>query len=226
MKVVFSGLGVTEASGKLGNDVTARTRHGFYTRTKGLPNFAGTGYQTAWNTILTTVTQAWGNLTASQIDAWNLRTYSIRRTRYLPSQHPCTGQRAFIHFNAIATYCGKPINTDPVTPPLLLPTTATAASYDTSSARLFIDQVAEDNGKQILLWATPGLPPGRRYWKNRIRLLASTFITGPGTQSFAPEYSARFATPNPGDFLVAIMVPVDQVTGTTGPPQLLPIVAT
>lgn len=226
VKVTFSGLGVVEASGKLGDDVTARNRHGFYTRTKGKANFTGTAFQLAWNGYLTAGNTAWSALTPAQIDAWNRTPYTIRRTRYLPSQSACSGQRAFLHFYMMRAYCGAPPPTDPVTPSLLTPTAATSAAFDTGTNTFTLQAGSGDNLKSVLLWATPGLPPGSRYWKKAIRLLSLETLHTPGPDDFSASYLSRFSAPAPGDFIAVVLVPIDKNVGNTGAPQLLTLNAT
>lgn len=114
-KIKFSGIGVTEMSGKWGTDVVARNTAGFYLR----PNTAAvqpdTTYQAAIRTRMTEVSQEWRTLTQTQMDEWEAAsasdywTWAVRiEKRFRPS-----GQQLFCKVNLNTYLFNFPITVPP-----------------------------------------------------------------------------------------------------------------
>lgn len=218
MKTQWSGFGITAGSGKLGGDVAARNRAGPYLRVVGPTVNPSTSYQVAWRTRLTTYTQMWPTLTANQIDAWNRTRRHIPRSRFLPSEAPCTGQKLFIRVNSWRDYYGIGALVDPVEPVQVTPATWAVNLFKADLSKLIIDVVTPSNYTTVAVWITPLLSPGIRFFRPYYRLIAIADTSGGPDISLDVPYSARFSPGSVGDAYSIILVPIDPLTASFGPP--------
>lgn len=218
VKVQWSGIGIVEGSGKVGDEVAARNRHGAYMRAKGAPNFPGTSYQVNWNGYLTTATQLYPTLTADEVTSWQQVSRHIPRVRFLRSDAPCTGQRLFMRVNMWLQFFGAAtVNTPPVP---VIPVSGPAFTFTPSTVGPSLT-FANDNpsgSSRFVVWATPPITSSIRYVRNRLRLLGSYNVPATTSIDLYSEYVARFPVPSAGEETVFLVLPVDQASVTFGSP--------
>lgn len=127
MKIKWSAIGITNASGTSGGTTFAHNRGGAYARRWAKPVNAQTSRQTAMRSLWGAVAQTWGQLTQEEVNAWNAAGENVTVTDGFGSSHNMTGNTYFMRVNQNRTHgMGQPITRVPL-PLVALPN----ASFDT-----------------------------------------------------------------------------------------------
>lgn len=122
MKIKWSAIGITNASGTSGGTTFAHNRGGAYARRWAKPVNAQTGRQTAMRSLWGAVAQTWGQLTQEEVNAWNSAGENVTVTDGFGSSHNMTGNTYFMRVNQNRTHgMGLPITRSPL-PLVALPT--------------------------------------------------------------------------------------------------------
>lgn len=115
MKIKWSAIGITNASGTSGGTTFAHNRGGAYARRWAKPVNAQTSRQTAMRSLWGAVAQTWGQLNESEVSAWNAAGENIQVTDGFGSSHNMTGNTYFMRVNQNRTHgMGLPITRTPL----------------------------------------------------------------------------------------------------------------
>lgn len=127
MKIKWSAIGITNASGTSGGTTFAHNRGGAYARRWAKPVNAQTSRQTAMRSLWGAVAQMWGQLSQEEVNAWNSAGENVTVTDGFGNSHNMTGNTYFMRVNQNRTHgMGLPISRIPL-PLVALPN----ASFDT-----------------------------------------------------------------------------------------------
>lgn len=115
MKIKWSAIGITNASGTSGGTTFAHNRGGAYARRWAKPVNAQTGRQTAMRSLWGAVAQTWGQLSQEEVNAWNSAGENIQVTDGFGNSHNMTGNTYFMRVNQNRTHgMGLPITRTPL----------------------------------------------------------------------------------------------------------------
>lgn len=115
MKIKWSAIGITNASGTSGGTTFAHNRGGAYARRWAKPVNAQTGRQTAMRSLWGAVAQTWGQLSQEEVNAWNSAGENIQVTDGFGNSHNMTGNTYFMRVNQNRTHgMGLPITRIPI----------------------------------------------------------------------------------------------------------------
>ena len=132
MKIKWSAIGITNASGTSGGTTFAHNRGGAYARRWAKPVNAQTSRQTAMRSLWGAVAQMWGQLSQEEVNAWNAAGENVTVTDGFGNSHIMTGNTYFMRVNQNRTHgMGMPITRIPL-PLVALPN----ASFDTETIDL------------------------------------------------------------------------------------------
>lgn len=115
MKIKWSAIGITNASGTSGGTTFAHNRGGAYARRWAKPVNAQTSRQTAMRSLWGAVAQTWGQLDQEEVNAWNSAGENVTVTDGFGSSHNMTGNTYFMRVNQNRTHgMGLPITRTPI----------------------------------------------------------------------------------------------------------------
>lgn len=217
--IQFSGIGVTNARGKLGGTVFSANRGGSYLRNKGIPLNPQTGDQTTARNRLTNYSQNWRALTAAQRDDWNAMTANYTYTNSLGQPYTLSGQELYIALNAGLTASGASAITTPLLPAGVEPmeTGSGAAAAGAQTFTLTFTPTPVPANTKWMVYATPGLSPGKTFVKNRLRLITSLAAATATGASIAAAYIAKYGSvPAAGSLVSLLIIPINTNTGQQG----------
>lgn len=218
MKLKWSGFGATDGRGKINGHVASKNRSGAYARTKVTPVNPQTSFQLAARALLTAFSQAWRALTQAQRDAWNSAVGSFAKTDVFGDLRNPTGKNLYTALNTNLSNAGQATISDPPVPAGAGQVTAGALVMTNGGAKT-IAHTDDTSGHTILVWATPGVSPGKSFVKNDYRFL-TTFAGGASSPAnIATAYEARFGDPAVGLKVAVKLVSVNNTTGEMGTPS-------
>ena len=198
-KIKYSGL-VSEMRGKLNGGVLSRNRGGAYVRNKVTPLNPQTDAQVNVRNFFTTNSKAWRGLLQSVRNAWNSAVSGFISTDIFGDGLTPSGANLYQRINTNLLNINESVLTNPPTPaavPSFLTFSVAIDHSDGTAFLSFTDPIAVT--EKVLLYATPGLSPGKAFAKNNFRLIGvldNSFETGDDAASL---YIAKFgAIPAPG----------------------------
>lgn len=203
---------MVDGRGKLGGQVASKNRSGAYVRTKVTPTNPQTAHQANARNLLTSVSQAWRALTQAEITAWNNAVDLFAKTNIFGNKVQPSGKNLHQALNTNLALIGQSAITSPPAPAGAGQVVAGTA-VATNGGAYSIAHTEDTAGHTIEVWATPGVPKGIGFIKNRFRLI-STFVGG----SVSPEvvttaYTARFGEAAVGSNVSFRLVSVNNTTG-------------
>lgn len=186
---------MTDARGKLGGQVFSKNRGGAYVRTKVTPTNARTVAQQASRSILGVLSIGWNALTPTAVKAWNEAVNDWKSTDVFGDLKTPSGKNLYIQLNknliqsnqvALALPPGK------VEVPVF---TGTAVDVDIDGIEITIQGLSSVPVDTVLqVWATPALPNGVSYVKNRLRVIGYMPAGAIDTLLLFNDYEAKFGT--------------------------------
>lgn len=192
-KIKF-GMMMTDARGKLGGQVFSKNRAGAYIRTKVTPSNPQTSAQAQVRSNLGTLSASWNNLTAEQIAGWNGAVNDWQTTDIFGDIKKPTGKNLFVKLglNCLNNYL--PVN-ESVPQKMELPALNEAyATLNATTGILSILELPEFVGGRYQLEATPPVPLGVSFVKNRFRYIDSLEQSTAGTQVVTSNYVSKFGS--------------------------------
>lgn len=218
MKVKWSGIGAVEGRGKLNGSVASRNRAGSYFRVKVSGVNPQTSFQQAARNLLTSFSQGWRSLTQAQRDAWDAAVSDFARTDIFGDLRNPTGKNLYSRLNVNLANAGQTAITDPPLPAGGGQVVAGAVVMTNGGAKT-VAHTEDTAGHTVLVFATPGVSPGKSFLKNDYRLI-STFTGGAASPAdIAAAYQARFGEPTVGTKVGVRLVSVNDTTGETSVPS-------
>lgn len=112
MKIKWSGLGMTDGSGKIGGNVAGKNRFGSYLRRKGQVLNPQTVAQQAVRMVFGALSQAWRDLTSAQRAAWRALTEFATVFDQFGDTIKLTGAQLYIKLNTNLALVGVAANDD------------------------------------------------------------------------------------------------------------------
>lgn len=214
MKVKWSGIGAVEGRGKINGSVASRNRAGAYFRVKVSGVNPQTSFQQASRNLLTSFSQAWRSLTQAQRNAWDAAVADFARTDIFGDLRNPTGKNLYSGLNVNLANAGQTAITDPPLPAGGGQVMAGAVVMTNGGAKT-VAHTEDTAGHTVLVFATPGVSPGKSFLKNDYRLI-STFTGGAASPAnIATAYQARFGEPAVGTKVGVRLVSVNDNTGET-----------
>jgi hypothetical protein len=219
MKVLWSGIGMVAGAGKLNGTVLSKNRGGAYARVKVTPTNPQTIAQQNSRNILSTWSQGWRGLTPEQRQGWINAAPSFPYTDVFGASRILSGQQLYVKLNANLNYAGVtgiPDAPSPVEIPAITAFSIATASSTVLTVAFSPTPVPADFS--LIIRATPSIPPGIAFVKNRFRIVAALPETTATAHSIFAAYSAIFGDPTPANYIFAQAFYISTVTGQPGIP--------
>lgn len=111
--MLYNGVLITQASGRIADSVASRNRGGFYFRAMGDPNpNPPTDPQVAIRQAMTDCAAAWNSLPGSNQAAWEDFARSIQRANRIGTKYSRTGRDEFMRVNTLRTQANYLVSSD------------------------------------------------------------------------------------------------------------------
>lgn len=214
MRVIWSGVGITSASGKLGGQVASHNKGGSYFRTKVKPLNGQTTAQNLVRSNFTGLAQGWKGLTAAQQLAWNAFGAAQLIPNKLGHKHSISGENAYIRFNQVILNAGGTIISVPPAATTVVPLASlSATAVHAGAVTLTFTAAPVPAGTQYQVFATPGLSAGKQFVKNRFRSVSYLAAAAASPAVITTAYDAKFGAPIAGQ---TIWFKVRAISSATG----------
>lgn len=221
MKVVFSGLGVVDARGKIGGHVASKNRAGSYFRTKVTPVNPQTDAQQLVRGRFGARSAAWRGLTDEQRQSWIDAAPSFPVTNVFGEQKILSGAQLYSALNLNLAQAGQAaITTAPS--PIAIPSLISASIIAVVSGtdfELTCGLAAVPTGFSAIVFATPLYSPGVSFVKNKYRYVATVAAAGTlDPHVLYAEWNAVFGLLVAGQKVSVKIFLVSNTTGQAGVP--------
>lgn len=192
-KIKF-GMMMTDARGKLGGQVFSKNRGGAYIRTKVTPSNPQTQAQAEVRSNLGGLSASWNGLNPQQIAGWNGAVDDWTSTDVFGDIKKPTGKNLFVKLGLNCLNNGLPVNTSVPEKIILPPLSEVSATLNNVTGALTIADlpIFEDGVYQIE--ATPPVPQGVSFVKNKFRVIASHAQSTAGDFTATTAYTAKFGS--------------------------------
>ena len=221
--IKMSGVGITEASGKLGGNVFSRSKGGAVLRNRVVGTNPQTVAQQMVRAIFGAISSAWRNLNDDQRAAWNAIAEDYPYQNRLGETKLLSGKALFQKLNNNLLYAGESLLTSPLAPEgVNAPVDLTSFSIERniagdglSAGTVTIDLAsAGDSTTIVVLEATPPLSPGIKNATPRfVRIEQMTATSSSANFNFASNYVAIFGVPAAGSQVQVRAFSVNPSTG-------------
>lgn len=188
------GALVVDGRGKLGGHVAAQNKGGSYLRTKVTPANPNTTFQTGIRNLFGQISQAWSQLTESQIDAWNAAVDSWKQTNIFGDLKAPSGKALFQRLNTQAQRVGYPAMTVPPAKVEIPASNVTRASFDTTAKTLSFTGGYSGTAATVQLFASGPVTQGTTYVKHLLREFHNSGSTAYEPPNGYQAYENRFGT--------------------------------
>lgn len=199
--MLFRGVLISQASGRIGDAVASRNAGGAYFRSMGNPNpNPATPEQETIRAAMTAVRADWAAFTAEQRAAWDEFSAGVRRPGRIGTMRSIGGFQEFTRANLPRYYCNGILSTSLATvaePPnrasVSIGRPVESVACDGGKVTVDWDSLASWNtvtGQGLMVWASPALPGTVNYYRSPMTLVG--FIEG-GTGADDP---VQFTTPD------------------------------
>lgn len=193
-KVKFSAL-ISEMRGKLNGSVFSRNRGGAYLRNKVTPLNPQTIFQVGVRAFFTTITQSWRGLSAANRTAWNSIVPNFVGTDIFGDSLTPSGSNLHQKLNLNLLNIGEPVITTPPIPAPVIPFESMSIVISNGGGTVLITYspviLATDT---VLVFATPGVSPGREFVKNDYRLIGIMEAADVTPFDIAASYITKFGS--------------------------------
>lgn len=217
MKMKFGAI-VVDGRGKIGGHVASKNRGGAYLRTKVTPSNPKTSLQAAVRNRLTSLSQGWRGLTASERESWNNAVANFAGTNIFADKVNPSGINLYTKLNANLLEIGKPtINTAPLPSEVepVLTVSATAAAGVPAFSVVFTPTPVPA-GTKFIIRATGQVSAGISNLKSKFRNVVVLDSADTSPENLLAAYTAKFGTLVAGQKIGVEIVPVNSVTGQKG----------
>lgn len=197
-KIKF-GMMMTDARGKLGGQVFSKNRGGAYVRTKVTPSNPQTLAQSVVRANLSTISQAWNALSVSQIANWNTAVDNWKSTDIFGDIKIPSGKNLFTKLNVnLLNTSRAPILDVPEKENVVISPTVTV-SYDATADTWNVVGLGTVPGVVYQVEATPAVPNGVSYVKNRFRVVTYGASSSAINTDLVTAYPNKFGALTVGD---------------------------
>ena len=221
MATVRFGGGVAEMRASVAGNVFSRNRGGAYVRNRVTPLNPQTVNQTFIRDIMSDAAGNWGALlTQAQRDQWTSFAVLYPVTNVFGESVVLTGQQFYARVFADLVRRGLTALVVPganmdVVQLLTLTSTFTLGAPSTFSVAYTPTPIGALT--HLSIWATPAMPPGRKYAKNLLRLIFTSAVNAASPAAIYAAWGARFgADPVAGQRIVTEAHAINSANGSTG----------
>lgn len=209
---------IVAISGKIAGTVYAKNAGGDYARTWVKPTNPKSTAQLLVRNRLTSLSQAWRGLSASQRDAWSAACANFLRTNVFGDAKKLKGNALFVSLNKNLGDIGVASVSTPPTPVAVGYLTALSGVADNSSNSLVLTYTAvNDTAVAYKVFATPALSPGKNVAGSDFRQIGYTGTAEASPFTATSLYTAVFgAIGAVGQKIFVKMVPVNITNGQAG----------
>jgi hypothetical protein len=214
--VNLSGIGVTDASGKISGSVFSRNRGGKYVRVKVKPVNPRSLAQSHARNRLTTLSQQFRSLTQAQIAAWNGAVDNFPKQNRLGNRTILSGIDLFISLNSNLLNTGNAVILTPPLPQAVIGFNTFSLVETALLFTLSFSPTPSDASTDTLIYATNGLSPGNNSVKSQYRLIGVMPAASATAFSILAMYTAKFGAPVSGTKIFVSLRPVNNISGQQG----------
>lgn len=221
MKMKFGAI-VVDGRGKIGGHVASKNRAGAYLRTKVTPVNPNTAFQAAVRNRLSTLSTAWGGLTAAQRLLWNNAVAAFKKTDIFGDIRNPTGFNLYQKLNNNLTRIGEAaIDVPPLPVELPVIETGVLAATNAGAMTLTFTEDPDETASAVEISATPALSPGISFVKSEFRVIGLMPALAAHVSDLAALYTAKFgAIGAVGQKIFIQCRQVSTVTGQAGVPVI------
>lgn len=221
-KIKYSAL-VSDMRNKLNGSVMSKNRYGSYVRNKVTPVNPQTTYQQAARQRLGNLSSSFRGLTSAQISGWNSAGPNFPFTDIFGDVKHLSGQTLFIKLNGNLEKIGSArIDSAPLAEAIpaiaLSAATFTVSAGALATASVTIDPAVVPSGFEVALYATPGVPSGQTFVKNKFRFIGVAGAPVAGVVDIKTQMVDRFGTFAIGERVFVRAALVSTTTGQQGVP--------
>lgn len=193
---------VADIRNSINGTVFSKNRYGAYARTKVTPVNPQTSFQQDARQLLGNLSASWRGLTQEQRDAWIAAAPNFPQTDIFGDSQILSGQVLFVRLNQNLANMGFAAITSPPTPAAIpvLSISDLLADSATPEISFNINTATVPAGFRLQVYATPSIPAGRSFVKNRYRYLG-TFTATTNAVDITTAWIARFGELVPGQKL-------------------------
>ena len=221
MARILYGGGVADMRGKQNGTVFSRNQYGNYVRAKVTPKNPRSTYQVAVRANLSLFSKRWGStLTDAGRSAWNAASAVFPVRNVFGNSIILSGIALYQRLNLTnALTGGAVIDTPPASLAVTSNTSITVVANHTGPVfTITMLPATLATGELLYIWATPALPPGRKFLKTYYRYIGTHAASGTAI-SITSLWTARFGTfPAAAGQRIGVLVGVvSSVTGAVSP---------
>ena len=221
-KITFSGLGITEARGKIGNEVMFRNQGGACARAYASPVVIPNAYGLQYRDAYAILANGWQVAPQSYRDAWNLAARSLPNRQSIVKRGQMSGFNYFVSQTLAIYFAGGAPTYYPIPPEPLIQIEENIMYYvdafGLAGAILSLPLVvAVPINHSLQFYASVGVSPGIHFKKTGINFIGQfpEGSTVPYSDLFT-RYTANYGTPVSGTKIFWGARFVNFRTGQTG----------
>jgi len=219
-RILYSGIGIVDGAGKLNGSVLSKNKGGSYVRTKVTPVNPQTTDQQNQRNILSTWSQAWRGLTASERAGWNSAAVNFPYTDRFGNVRQLSGFQLYCKLNINLNIAGV-TNIDDAPSPTDLPaiTSLTCAGDEsTPSYTVTFAPSPVPADYALLIEAVANVAPGKSFVKNLYRYITVVAAAGTSPYNGTTAITAKFGAPVAGNQIFVRATIISTITGQRGVP--------
>lgn len=210
----FSGIGVVDLNGSVGNMCFSRNFYGTYAKNKP-PQPTGSAFLTAWQTEVASLTNVWEfGMDDMQRAEWY--KYALLKQDAMADRNKITGFQLFMSVNLnLFLVLAPQVTAPPISQELPQSGPLAINTLTTTQVKLFLSDLPDCYGA---IYATKPLPPGRMS-NNQIYAYILFSFMSIGVIDFSASYITHFGLPVSGQKIFFKCIPISQASGKRGIPQ-------
>jgi hypothetical protein len=209
----MSGFGIVALSGKVGGTVASKNRGGSYLRTWVKPVNPRSIKQMFQRDQLSTLAAGFRALTAPVIAQWNASAINFPMKNRLGQTIFPSGLDLYVALNVNLISVGLPIITTPPVPQDVLGFNTFSLTLAGGLIKLAFAPTPSPTTTDSLIFATPGLSPGKSFVKSEYRLIGFMPHTTATAYDITTIYTTKYGAPIVGTQVFVNMRPVNIVSG-------------
>lgn len=219
MAKVLYGAGTIDQRNKIAGWVYSKNRYGNYIRQKVTPVNPQTQYQSQQRQILGNLSGNWRGLTEAQRDSWVAAAPSFPVTDVFGNSMVLAANALYIALNKNLTNAGIATITTAPSPVSIDPFSITAftGAAGTPSLNVTINPAALPSDTTLFVYATPNVPTGINFVKNRYRFIG-TGTPSAGVVDILTIWQNRFGTLQAGKKVFVKLALVSNLSGQQSVP--------
>lgn len=203
-KILFSGIGITAARGKLGDTVFTANKSGAITRQYVIPVNTITAYRTAARDAFASAVSLWSAVSSSEFLQWQQFASRFKRKNVVHGVYRADARHMFILCNmnllcALQLPVSVPSFNSITVEPLSLSLACVSGVSLSAVFRSFIGSSLVPENHVLYCQFSPGVSPGVNYPRNNfIACSVLSEFTNVDTYNFYSDYTAVFGAPVAG----------------------------